>query len=183
MSYGARSGHGYGNQRHRNTGIRLWDKKIPDKITDRLLSAKTASEASNLVSKNEKAIADFVDKHKEGYLDCDEAASVLSQVLDEKGIAHEWINGVSNEGSAHAYLKVVEDGKDVFLDPTDQLPPKMNAREAKQFLKWGVVFPKGVPTPINSSTKGYIVCPECGQDFEKNRANKYVAHFQNEHPS
>lgn len=123
LSYGTNTrGTGYGGRNRRNQScIHLWGKKIPDRISNRLLSAKTATEASNLVAKEEKKLANFVNPDKEGFLDCDEAASVLDQVLTVKGIEHKVVVGKSRVGDSHAYVIAKEEGKEVTLDPTDQL--------------------------------------------------------------
>lgn len=42
---------------------------------------------------------------------------------------------------------------------------------------------KGVPMPLKSSTKGYIVCPECGAWFSDNLhgVELYAQHYIDEH--
>lgn len=58
---------------------------------------------------------------------------------------------------------------------------QMTDRQAKQFIKWGVIFPKGVFIPKKSTQRGYIFCPECGEFFSKNKVRNYVTHFQKKH--
>lgn len=67
-----------------------------------------------VIAHRERELAAEMD-HGE-YICCDEAASIMSQLLRERGIHHEVVVGSSDEGSSHAWVRIA--GRN--FDPTEQ---------------------------------------------------------------
>lgn len=96
---------------------RGFHRPIPTNINQALIKASTPEEIEIILSDGEKQIADMLNKDDlDGYLDCDQVADLMSQVLTYKNIQHHIVIGKSDEGSSHAYIKIGEKR----YDPTHQ---------------------------------------------------------------
>jgi len=86
---------------------------IPEFAREKILRAKTPRGIELAVSQEESYIASQAGRE---FLDCDEAANLMSAGLRAKGIPHIMVVGESDEGSSHAYI-IVDDKR---YDPTHQ---------------------------------------------------------------
>lgn len=77
----------------------------------------TAKQACDLISRRENYFARRLNPHSDDpWLDCDQAANVLGELLARHRISFTIGEGISDEGSSHVWLIV--DGQN--LDPTKQ---------------------------------------------------------------
>jgi len=89
---------------------------VPGEITSRLERATTPDQINDIIKAEETGLAKLVHKGASEYLFCEQCAHVFSETLKHKGIAHEVVQGKSDEGSTHQWIRV--DGKN--YDPTEQ---------------------------------------------------------------
>lgn len=86
---------------------------IPEDLKARLLAAKGPQEIERLIAEAEPQLAALDGRD---FLDCDEAANLMSATLRAKRIPHLSVIGESDEGSSHAYVIV----RGRRYDPTKQ---------------------------------------------------------------
>lgn len=92
-------------------------RNIPVEIRRELIAAENPTDLCRRIRKHEAALArlDRGEAHAE-FLDCDEAANIMSAVLRAWRVPHCGVVGHSWEGSSHAWVRV---GRRNY-DPTEQ---------------------------------------------------------------
>ena len=114
-SRGVRSTNGYPVACGLSRGYYL--DMLPDRLRKELLDAKSLTELDNLLARRESAIAKTVHKDLSAeFLDCDEMTGLLAEILDEYDIQYEVIEGLSEIGDSHVWIRV----GNLVLDPTKQ---------------------------------------------------------------
>lgn len=87
---------------------------VPEGMQQALEQATTVEEACEAILEHEAEVAQMLGRHE--YIDCDQAATLLSDWLAWQGIAHVSCLGESRYGDVHVWIRI--DGEDI--DVTDQ---------------------------------------------------------------
>lgn len=90
-------------------------RTLPAHIQRALLTAETPHHVAAAISEHEGSIAQLWGGRD--FIDCDEAANLMSETLQHKKIPHHAMLGENDTGDSHAWVQL-HDGTD--LDPTNQ---------------------------------------------------------------